>query len=305
MENEEADSLVGKHAHLDGIEYRVVNVRRGGMGLVYLLTRNTGSDIEEPVYKAQLAAKTFFNSDQPNVRAAIKSELRHWLALRHENIVPLLAIGDFNFELAAIMPIAIASVAEQTSEKGPIPVLAAIHILREAARGLHFAWTSQRLLHLDVKPANLLIMREGRGNIVKVSDWGMSSINVDSQPKTAFGGTTVYMAPERFFSESIPSISWDIFSLGITLIALISGQLPFDSREEIPDQLVSGAYLSRAGSLLAEPGLNLSARRAVLYLVHPDPQQRIASYEDFLEVLDVVARNPRFNFPWRKKQPWS
>ena len=274
------------------------------MGLVYLLARDTESDIEEAVYRAQLAAKTFFNSDQPNVRAAIKRELQHWLALRHANIVPLLAIGDFDFELAAIMPIAIASVAEQTSEKGPIPVLAAVDILREAARGLHFAWTSQRLLHLDVKPANLLIMREGHGNIVKVSDWGMSSIHVELQPKTAVGGTAAYMAPERFFPESIPSISWDIFSLGITLITLISGQLPFDFRAEIPDQLVSGAYLSRSVSLLAEAGLHSSARRAVLYFVHPDPQQRIASYEDFFEVLDVIARNPRFNFPWAKKLPW-
>ena len=109
---------------------------------------------------------------------------------------------------------------------------------------------------------------------------------------------------ERFCSGATQSCAWDIFSLGIAFIAFVSGRLPFDFRQDVPEQLLSAAYLANAAALLSGTELRASARRTVLYMVHPDPEKRIGNYADMEGALGVVGRNPRFTFPWIKRQPW-
>jgi serine/threonine protein kinase len=304
MDRDDADALVGKEAFVDGIPYHVDGVRRGGMGTVFLLSRPADSTIEAPIYRARLAAKVFNDAEDSETQALIKRELKNWLSLRHQNVLELLAIGDFNFELAALMPLALTSLADQAIGKTPMPLLAAIQTIRDAAAGLEYAWSTKRILHLDVKPENMLILKKDGHYVLKVSDWGLSHVQSAKQ-SGGFGGTPPYMAPERFFRGAQASCSWDIFSLGIALIVCISGRLPLDLRADVPEQMISGAYRSKAASLLVAAGLNVPARRAALFSIHPDPDRRIANYQDFTLALETVARNPRFNLPWTKKTPWT
>jgi len=108
----------------------------------------------------------------------------------------------------------------------------ASNYIAQAALGLQHAH-EKGLVHRDVKPANLLVDKEG---VVKLLDLGLATFNNESDEKDnltarfdkgAILGTADYMAPEQILSSSEVDIRADIYSLGVTLYALINGKPPF------------------------------------------------------------------------------
>ncbi|XP_019880941.1 dual specificity mitogen-activated protein kinase kinase 6 [Aethina tumida] len=92
---------------------------------------------------------------------------------------------------------------------------------------LHYLYSQLRVIHRDVKPSNILINRKGE---VKMCDFGISGYLVDSVAKTIDAGCKPYMAPERIDPQGDPStydIRSDVWSFGISLIELSTGQFPY------------------------------------------------------------------------------
>ncbi|KAL3273952.1 hypothetical protein HHI36_015375 [Cryptolaemus montrouzieri] len=92
---------------------------------------------------------------------------------------------------------------------------------------LHYLYSHLRVIHRDVKPSNILINRQGE---VKMCDFGISGYLVDSVAKTIDAGCKPYMAPERIDPQGDPSkydIRSDVWSLGISLIELSTGEFPY------------------------------------------------------------------------------
>ncbi|XP_067006530.1 dual specificity mitogen-activated protein kinase kinase 6 [Anabrus simplex] len=92
---------------------------------------------------------------------------------------------------------------------------------------LHYLYSQLRVIHRDVKPSNILINRKGE---VKMCDFGISGYLVDSVAKTVDAGCKPYMAPERIDPLGNPSqydIRSDVWSLGISLLELATGQFPY------------------------------------------------------------------------------
>ncbi|KAJ8916095.1 hypothetical protein NQ315_004461 [Exocentrus adspersus] len=92
---------------------------------------------------------------------------------------------------------------------------------------LHYLYSQLRVIHRDVKPSNILINRQGE---VKMCDFGISGYLVDSVAKTIDAGCKPYMAPERIDPQGNPSqydIRSDVWSLGISLIELATGEFPY------------------------------------------------------------------------------
>lgn len=140
-------------------------------------------------------------------------------------------------------------------------------LIGDVASGLAFLH-AQDMIHQDIKPDNILI--DKNGNYV-ITDFGISvqarSTLRKSSRQASSGGTTAYMAPERFSRASVPVKASDIWSLGATVYELITGRMPFGE---------VGGGMQRGGAEI--PNINASIspalRQTIIRMLAEDPWQR-------------------------------
>lgn len=193
---------------------------RGGMGTVYLakqlsLNRNVAIKILSKEYSTNKAFVEMF----------IK-EARAAGALNHPNIVQVYDVGKegttYYFSMEYMSN---GSVEDLLRNKEKLELQEAIHIIREAAKGLEYA-EKKRIIHRDIKPANIMLHEE---NLVKIGDLGIA-YRLQEHAKSAeleeISGSPHYIAPEHALSQPIDH-RVDIYALGITFYELLSGHPPY------------------------------------------------------------------------------
>ncbi len=114
-------------------------------------------------------------------------------------------------------------------ETGPIKIEEAIDLVSQIAEGLKRAH-QKGIIHRDIKPANIFIKNDG---IVKILDFGLAKVS-SQQQVTTIGttmGTVAYMSPEQTKGEAVDHRT-DIWSLGVLLYQMVSGELPFNGEYE-------------------------------------------------------------------------
>ncbi|XBW37521.1 hypothetical protein QEN19_003103 [Hanseniaspora menglaensis] len=99
-------------------------------------------------------------------------------------------------------------------------------IAHDVLNGLDFLYDNFKIIHRDIKPSNILLNSRG---FVKICDFGVSKNTVNSVVDT-FVGTSTYMSPERI-QGGIYTTKGDVWSLGLSIIELLTGKFPLDSRE--------------------------------------------------------------------------
>lgn len=203
---------------------------RGNWGLVYL-ARKIG---QTRLSALKLMPQSAFPSDGPNDRRRWNREARAVSSVRHPNVVTLYDYGEvgrwffLSFEYVPGGPL---------SRRLPpaLPPRATAELLEKTARAVEHLHASG-LLHLDLKPSNILL--DGPtgalwGQIVpKVSDFGLSLSNEDmATPETSLNGprgTPSYMAPEQTDDHRGKiGPATDVYSLGAVLYEMLTGRPPF------------------------------------------------------------------------------
>jgi serine/threonine-protein kinase len=111
-------------------------------------------------------------------------------------------------------------------QKGSLlPAKQVLQVVATVAEALDYAH-SQDVVHRDIKPANIMILRN---RLVKVMDFGIAKVASHSKTQTnMILGTPRYMSPEQAAGKNVDGRS-DVFSLGIVLFELLTGQKPFDA----------------------------------------------------------------------------
>ena len=204
----------------------VESLNEGGTALIYLGV-NTWSG--RPVAIKELKSD-FFKNDY--VRGKFKEEANQYLYLNHPNIVKLIDfIDDKSSQYLVMEYVEGQNLFEyQRNVTGPMPVSMAALLISEVLLALQYAHEN-KVVHLDIKPANIML---SENNEVKVLDFGISQ-DMNGKKSEKLMGSPSYMSPEQIDAQQVDHRS-DIYSLGITLYELITGQVPYgeaQSREEL------------------------------------------------------------------------
>jgi tRNA A-37 threonylcarbamoyl transferase component Bud32 len=146
--------------------------------------------------------------------------------LLHQNIVTVIDRGeDAGCPFIVFEFVAGENLKELVNREGPLPIDRAVELAVQIARGLAFAH-SNGYVHRDVKPQNVLLNGDGEA---KVTDFGIArSLDVKrgvTQTGTVLG-TSDYIAPEQAQGQQVDEHT-DVYSLGIVLYELLTGELPF------------------------------------------------------------------------------
>ncbi len=170
------------------------------------------------------------------------------------------------------------------ADLGRVPEELCRHIGKEAAKGLA-AIHAGGVVHRDVKPENILITKD---HVVKVMDLGVARLAEEAlriSQTGAFVGSVQYAAPEQFGTEVAVDGRTDIYSLGVTLYELATGQNPF---ADVDVQRTLRRVLNEPPRRCAEinPQLSPFFEEAVHALLAKKPEGRFASAADFVRVLD-------------------
>jgi tRNA A-37 threonylcarbamoyl transferase component Bud32 len=203
--------------------YRVLKeLGRGAMGLVYL-----GKD---PTIQRFVAIKTMRldHIDQDDklqeVKARFFREAESTGRLSHPNIVTIYDAGE-EHDLGYIAMELIEGTPLSQSARKPnlMPVHEVLLTIATVADALDYAH-QQGVVHRDIKPANIMLTKD---RIVKVMDFGIAKMaSSNKTQKNIVLGTPTYMSPEQIAGKKVDGRT-DIFSLGVVLFELLTGQLPF------------------------------------------------------------------------------
>lgn len=148
--------------------------------------------------------------------------------LQHPNIVTVYDVVSTAKASYIVMEFVDGTtLAAKLSNKKPLSLSESLYILSRVARALHHAH-EHKVVHRDVKPANILVSRKGE---VKVGDFGVAKVDSsgDSTRAGVILGTPHYMSPEQARGGSVDGRS-DLFSLGCIFYECLTGQPPFNAR---------------------------------------------------------------------------
>jgi serine/threonine-protein kinase len=181
---------------------------------------------------------------------------------------------------------------------GKLPVARAVHLLRQALRGLSAAHTLE-VVHRDLKPSNLFLARDVSGRVtLKVLDFGVAKSSGDAE-LTAAGmvmGTPAYMAPEQARGARFADARSDIYAAGAVLYRMLTGRAPYDEADVNATliRLMQEAPCRPSSLDRAIPaGVEAMIERAMAR----DPDHRYQSAAEFDRELAAFDTEPDERFP--------
>ena len=196
---------------------------RGAMGVTYrAIDKVLGNSVALKVIAANIAANR-------EARQRFLREARMAAQLRHPNVASVFYYGirETDGQCFYVMELVDGqTVKARIDRTGPLPTRVALEIVAQVARAITAAETLG-LVHRDLKPANLMLTNTAE-TVVKIIDFGLAklaSMETDIT-RSGFVGTLAFASPEQVSGAEVDSRS-DLYSLGITLWLMLTGQLPF------------------------------------------------------------------------------
>ncbi len=195
---------------------------RGEMGIVYL-----GKD---PKINRLVAIKTVRfgdavdDSEVKPIKERFFKEAEAAGRLSHPNIVTVYDVGeDYDLSYIAMEFIEGKDLTRYCKRGSLLPIETVLKIGGIVGQALDYAH-AQRVVHRDIKPGNIMLLKNGT---IKIADFGIARIMTSSRTRTGIiMGTPTYMSPEQLAGKRVDGRS-DIFSLGIVLYELLTGEKPF------------------------------------------------------------------------------
>ena len=271
-----------------GSQYKFIKeIGRGGSGIVYLaLDRYSGFLV---------CVKKLLDEHSKNEEFLIKfkSEANIYLMLNHPNIVSLKDFIIKNNSFYLVQEYVEGQNLEEYIQNvtGPIPSEVSIGMIKDIVKAIDYAHNKsialsghQGVLHLDIKPANVLISKSGS---IKIIDYGISQGN-NQQRGNQVMGTPIFMAPEQFDIKKQLDPRTDIYALGTLLHVMITGNKPYkncNSQQEVLDNILNHP-LTRTSELYA--GVDFRFQKIIDKATKKSPADRYQSCQELLTAIEQL-----------------
>lgn len=217
-----SEDLTGRrlgHYRIDAV------LGKGGMSVMYRATDiRLGRKVALKVIAEHL-------TEDPEFRERFVDEARNTSAIDHANVVPLYDFGEVDGLLYIAMRLVDGSDLASLIKNGPLSPARTLSLLSQVAEALDNLH-AQGLVHLDVKPANVLVTsRESAGEHVYIADFGLTRRGATGHRTSGgdFLGSPTYAAPEHLRGEPVDGRT-DAYSLACVLFTCLAGRPPFQGQ---------------------------------------------------------------------------
>jgi eukaryotic-like serine/threonine-protein kinase len=260
-------------------DYEILGILgAGGMGKVYKV-RNTISDRVEAmkILLPDLAG-------QKDLADRFLREIKVLASLHHPNIAALRTALTLDNQLVMIMEFVDGVTLSSRLHQSAIPPALAVKYIDQVLDALSYAH-KQNIIHRDIKPANMMLTPDGT---VKLMDFGIARSASDRS--LTMTGTTLgslnYMPPEQVKGDPADNRS-DLYSLGVSLYELVTGQLPFTADS---NYAMMAAHLQEVPKppIVLRPGIPQALNQIIVMALAKDPGQRFQSADAFRGALKSV-----------------
>lgn len=261
----------------------------GGMARVYRALDTTNEQLVAiKILRRELQAS-------PDIRSRFEQEAASMRRIEHPNVVRVLDTPSDRSKSAIVMELLgggslreLIQIGAKRQKRMGIDALARFAL--ETARGVGAAHQAG-IIHRDIKPSNLLLNEEGS---VKIGDFGVVLALERATWLTGLGrpiGTPAYMSPEQCKGARVTAAS-DIYSLGVTLFELATGQLPFTEQADSPFALMlKHIRLPPPDPRKYRSNLPRWFAKILLQCLEKNPARRFA---DGTELAKAIAAGPKF-----------
>ena len=268
---------------------------KGGMGVVYRardtrLGRSVALKVLPPELTGEEDRKTRF-----------KQEAKAAAAVSHPAIAQIYDVGEGPEGFFIAMELVEGKTVKSLIQARELDLLGAIEIAIQVAGGLQKAHEAG-IVHRDIKPENVIVTPDGHA---KILDFGLAKLfespkeagapdgisHMETLAKTQAGfvlGTLRYMSPEQARGQAVDSRS-DIFSLGIVIYEMVTGQLPFSGSNPL-DTLHAIAFEETRPMTAMRPNLPPSLQRVVTRCLRKRAADRYPDAKDLAADLKTVQR---------------
>jgi serine/threonine protein kinase/Tol biopolymer transport system component len=265
-------------------QYRILEPLGGGaMGTVY--------EAEDTRLRRRVALK--FLPDEltrdPVAKARFLQEAQAASALDHPNICTVHEVGETeDGHLYLAMAAYDGETVKDRIARSPLSVNEALDLACQAAQGLAKAHR-EGIVHCDVKPANLMVTRDG---MVKILDFGVAKLRGAAGINVvgSFLGTPAYMSPEQARGEEVDPRS-DVFSLGVVLYEMLAGTRPFRSGEGVTSALRSLLEDKPAPLRSVRPEIPTELERVVARMLAKPPADRFPTGAEVAAELTDIQKS--------------
>jgi serine/threonine protein kinase len=286
-------------------------IGRGGSSVVYRASDAGSRAASAVAVKLAIAERCA----DPAFRFQFRQQIRVSAMLDHPSVLPVIDAGEHRGRPYIVMPHVDGADLKQRLLAGWLSVGRILALLRQVADGLD-ALHASGVLHLDVKPANVLVGRVAEDSVVSIearparteravlADLGLCRFLTDKPlvPGPDFVGSPRYSSPEHLCERAVRP-SADVYALTCLLFASLAGQPPYTGG--LP-AIVTGHLSGRVPSLAALTGLPIGLDRVVRRGMHPDPGSRYRSCAELIDrarlaILD--GRPERQPLPSKEPKP--
>ncbi len=284
------DKYIGKR--LDG-RYEIKEiVGVGGMAYVY----KAYDKIDDRIVAVKILKDEYLSNEDFTRR--FRNESKAIAILSHPNIVKVYDVSfGQRFQYIVMEYVDGITLKEYIEQQKDIKWKEAVHFTVQILRALQHAH-DKGIVHRDIKPQNIMLLPDGT---VKVTDFGIARFSRNEMRNTAATdkaiGSVHYISPEQARGD-ITDEKADIYSLGVMMYEMLTGQLPFESENAISVaimQMQSEAKPPRE----VNPDIPEGLEEITVKAMQKDPEKRYQSAADMLYDIDEFKKNPSIHFEYK------